>query len=316
MRISAIDALQRGLLNLRANPMLAVWQVVQNVLIGIIVLAGLMPLVLALGAGAARVLWSASRSWDPSQNAELEDLMANAIEQWPLLLAALAAAFAVWTVAFLVYCWMQAGILSQLAAGDERAGGAARPAVADFKVYSRADFARAAASRIWKLFWLINLVAIVGLVILFLVILFLSLGLTLTGDSPNLGLAFVVGCLLVLVTFVVFFFLFAWTGVAKAELVVGDRGVMEAFRRSFFLLWRRIGGVLLLLVLFIAASMALGVIFIPVSLLLDVATADSFSSQIVAQVALTLFQTPFNAVLTLVLSAAMVALVRGERGTA
>ena len=98
-----------------------------------------------------------------------------------------------------------------------------------------------------------------------------------------------------------FLFLFAWTGVAKAEMVVADSGVMQTFRRSLALMWRRLGAVLLLLLLFIVASVAMGLVLMPVSLALDFAMGDSITRQIAADVALTLIQTPINAALTVAL---------------
>ena len=314
MRISAIDALQRGVLNLRANPMLVLVQVAQGVAVMILAAAGMVPLVLAIGAGAASEIWLAGqRGWHPGQAAELEGMIERLLEQWPILLAALAAGGAVWTVAFLIYCWVQAGVMGRLAAGEDQAAESPRPTVADFKVYSWPDFSADASARIWRFFWLINLLLVAGMVVLFLIILAASLMTAVLGGGASIPAAIAVGCSLLAISLVVIFFFFAWTGVAKAQMVVADGGVLETFGRSLALLGRRFGGVLLLLLLFIVASVALTIVLVPVSLALDLAMGDSIGRQIAADLALALIQTPINAALTLTLSAALVALVRGER---
>lgn len=314
MRRSAIDALQRGLLNLRANPMLILLQVAQGVVVAIFGIAGAVPLVLAIGVGAAREIWFAGQQgWSPGQAAELERMFERLLEQWPMLLAALAAGGAVWTVAFLVYCWVQAGVMGRLAAGEDRATGSPQPAVADFKVYSWPAFSGDASARVWKFFWLINLLLVVATFVLFLIILAASLLMTVMGGGPSLPAAIAVGCSLLVISFVVVFFFFTWIGVAKAEMAIADGGVLESFGRSLALLGRRFGGVLLLMLLFVVASVGLGIVLMPVSLALDFAMGDSFSRQIAADLALALIQTPINAALTITLSAALVALVRGER---
>ena len=49
MRLSAIDSLQHGLLNLRANWQLILLQVLQSLLVMVISLVGLVPIVMVLG---------------------------------------------------------------------------------------------------------------------------------------------------------------------------------------------------------------------------------------------------------------------------
>lgn len=312
VRVSAIDALQRGLRNLRANPMLLALQVGQGVVLLVLGLAGLWPLALAIGLDEAAELWLAGQQgWDPGRVADFEGLFENALDQWQLLVAALGAAAAVWAVAFLVYCWVQAGVMGRLAAGEAAAGAGA--SAADFRVYSWPAFTRDAAARIWRFFWLLNVIVIVGGIFLIVMTLGLSLMMALAGGDGGLPLTCALGCLMFVVTLVVFFFLFAWTGVAKAELVVGDGGVLATCGRSFSLMWRRLGAVLFLLILFVVASVALGLIFLPLSIALDVVIGDSLMGQLSGDLALMLIQTPLNAALTVALSASLVALVRGER---
>ncbi len=108
MSISALDALQRGLLNLRANPTLVVLQVLQGVVVAIFAIAGVVPLVLAVGVGLLRAFMEAGKGANPFDPGPVEEILAlveQAATQWPMLLAAGFAALAVWTVGFLVYCW-------------------------------------------------------------------------------------------------------------------------------------------------------------------------------------------------------------------
>ena len=89
--------------------------------------------------------------------------------------------------------------------------------------------------------------------------------------------------------------------------------MLSSFRRSLTLLGRRFGGILLLLVLFIAASVGLAVVFFPVSLVLDLAMGGSLARQLTADAVVTVLQSAVSATVAVALSASMVALVRGER---
>lgn len=319
MRISSVDALQRGLLNLRANVPLVGLQILQSLIVTVVSLAGLVPLVLAFGVGMLKAIWgTGAGGWRQAPNTELERLFERVMqewpEQWPLLVAAFLAAGAVWTVAFFAYCWFQAGILGVLASGEHRASASTSPGWSEFRVFRRADFVALAHRRTWKLFWLINLYLVLGLVLVFVLLLALTVfALLAGGDAAGLGLLFALGCLTVLVLLVGGLVLYAASEVGKAELVVAEIGAWEAFRRSFATLWRRAGAVILLVVLFIVCSLAIGVVFLPVSLGLDLAMGESFSRQLAADVVLMLVQSVFSAAIVLGLSSSLVSLVKGER---
>jgi hypothetical protein len=73
-----------------------------------------------------------------------------------LAAAALAALF-VWTLAFVVFCFFQAGTYGILYAGDRQAP-AGVPAHAQwFRTFSRRDFSGFGGRHLWRFFWFFNL---------------------------------------------------------------------------------------------------------------------------------------------------------------
>ncbi len=317
MRLSAIDAVQRGLTNLRSNWELALLQMLQGLILSVLSLAGVVPIVLALGAGFLRTFWSASTSpWGggsgpPDFSPYIERLVSN----WPIFAAAIFGAFCVWTLAFVIYCYFQAGVLGELAAGDAKASRSAseRPAHADFRIYSLAGFNTQGQAGVWKFFWLINLFAILGLlVILVFVLLLFGVVTAAFRDGGSPGAAIGLGCFSALFLVPIWIFLSLWSQLAKAVLVSGSDGIWDAFRSSFTLLFRRLGAVLLIALLAIVAGVAVSMVFMPLSLATDFALGDDFGIQIAADIVLMVLQSIVGAVLSVAIAAILIALARSE----
>ena len=94
---------------------------------------------------------------------------------------------------------------------------------------------------------------------------------------------------------------------------VDYQAIFSAFRRSFAMFWRRLGAVLLLLLLFFVASMVLAGVFFPLSLGLDIAMGADFGRQLMADAFVSILQSAVSAAVSLALAAAALALVKGER---
>ncbi|HYO15171.1 MAG TPA: hypothetical protein VE685_18400, partial [Thermoanaerobaculia bacterium] len=109
MRLSAVDCLRRGWGNLMANWELVVLQWLQSILVTLLFLLGFLVPILMLGLGTD-LFGTAAPSFD-----ELVVELSNF--SWTLLLGLLAA-LAIWTVAFLVHCYVQAGTYGILVAAE------------------------------------------------------------------------------------------------------------------------------------------------------------------------------------------------------
>ncbi|MDH4066327.1 MAG: hypothetical protein OEW19_18145, partial [Acidobacteriota bacterium] len=133
MRLSSIDALQHGLLNLRANWQLILVQALQNLLVMAIGAVGLVPIFLVLGFSFVRE--ALARFGAGGEGELLERVLAEGVS---LIVAFLITAL-IWTVAFVVYCYMQGGVLGVLAGGESRARGE-RVGWLDFREFSTSGY--------------------------------------------------------------------------------------------------------------------------------------------------------------------------------
>jgi hypothetical protein len=301
-RLGALDALGRGLANVRANWELLLAQLGAVLLTTMLVIGSLAPLVLALGFSVA-----AARA-DPGQ--ELTRILSPATWLSAGVLAAVVGALLVGTAAFALYAWFQAGIYGVLVAGDRQAGGGpGRPRLL-FRTFSWPDFMGWAARGIWRLFgWYHVYFAILSGAALLIGAL---VGGAVLGGMRHGALAgFGIGCggALPLV------FLLVWASLcaqaAKADVVRAGSGALAAWRRGGRVVGRRLGASLLLLVLMVAASLAVSLLLLPLELLRFVAR-DDLGAQLAMQGFTAVVQMLVGTVLGLVFGAAFVALVRAE----
>jgi hypothetical protein len=131
----------------------------------------------------------------------------------------------------------------------------------------------------------------------------------------SLGAAVAVGCLGG--TAAVFLTLASclWLQLAMAAAAAGPLDLWRAVGRGLSVLARRIGAMLVLVLLAIVVGITMAIVFVPFSLVIEVVVRDSFWGYIVAQVVMTFCQSLFSAVLSVAFAAALVALVRGEIST-
>lgn len=306
MRLTAIDCLRRGCASLAANWELVPLQWLQSLVTGGLILLGLLVPVMAIGFN----LWA--HSWLTVEGAEegLGELLLLLSELTPALVFSLLAMLVLWTLAFVLYCYLQAGTYGILMEGDRRAAAWQAPRQA-FRAYSLDAFKSWGSRYFWRFFWFLNLFGVFGSLVLLAATLGLVLAL-LSGERWGAPAAISLSCGGALLTIAAFVALSIWFVVAQADLAQEGSGVWEASRRGLGVLGRRPGAVLLLLLIFVAASLALTLFFAPVGFVLDLMTWDDPVLRGAAQMFLALVQMLPNALLAVALGGALVALVRSE----
>jgi hypothetical protein len=120
MTLSAVDALHRGLVNLRANWVLVPVQFLQILIGTILVLVGFVPPLAVLGFANLEVLDATGDDWAAMMDSAA-GLVARGQDAWVLLLASMVLSAAIWMMAMLVHCYFQGGIYGVLMAGDRQA---------------------------------------------------------------------------------------------------------------------------------------------------------------------------------------------------
>jgi hypothetical protein len=312
MRLTAVECLRRGLGSLAANWELVPIQWLGSLLVAALMVAGLAVPVAMLEGGLDLSAREAARS--------LTDLFQALGDLSPVLLLGLVALLALWTAAFLLHCYIQAGTYGVLLTADRQAPPsrpgskprAGRPrARALFRTFSRTDFFGWGGRYVWRFFGLVNLFWVLLLVVALGTVLWLAF-IVAGGERWGSTAALGIGCGGVLpLGFLTLVFAFGFS-VAQADLAREDSGVWVAFRVGFSVLGRRLGAVLLVYLVFLAAAVALSVLFIPASLAADTLLGDAPGMHALAQIFLLFVQGIPSALLSVALAAALVALVRSE----
>lgn len=304
--LSAIDALGRGIANVRANWELALAQVAAAFVLMLLLVASLLPLGIALGATFADL-----DELDGSNPDAVLELLRP--ERWfsAGVLVAVLAGLVLGTLAIAVYSWFQAGVFGVLVAGDRQAGaGAGRPREL-FRTFSWRDFAGWAARGTWRFFGWYHLYLLVVTLILCafgaLLIAAIALG---ANQGPLAG--FGVGCGGALPLFFALLYLSLVLTAAKADLAREDSGAAASWRRGARVVARRLGGSLLLLVLFFCASIAFSMLILPLQLVAEFGVRDQLALYLPIQLVIYSVQWGLGSILGLVYAAAFVALVRAE----
>jgi hypothetical protein len=310
MALPAIECLRRGLWSLRANWELVAMQWLATLVLVAFLLLGLLPPLVVLGVGSLSALAAELRRWPewmPAGPFHLAELGAP-------LLAALVGTLAIWMLAFFVYCYFQAGTYGVLVAADRQAPAHAGRAAGDwrlFRTWSGRDFNGWGGRYLWRFFWFVNLyLAFASVLILLFAVLIVGavfggqwwgwpagVGIGCGGSLPLVFLGMVLGL---------------WMGLAQADLARAASGVRAASRRGLRVLGRRLGGVLLIWLVFLAAAMAVGMLFAPFSVGLDLVLRDAPGVRLGVSLAVTAVQTLVSGALAVFLAASLVALMRGE----
>jgi len=307
-RLSAFEALGRGLANLRGNlPLVAIATAGSLAVVGI-ALASLAPLLGLAGLDFGDL----SGEPDPAR-------VAAAIEGFDLarLLsgdtgAALLALFAGLTAASLVQCWVQAGLLGVLGAGDAQAPpGPRRPALA-FRTFSPRLFAAEASRLFGRLIGyyalLFGLAAVAMLLLAVLVLLAAVAGARWGGGAAvaigcggAIPVAFVGAALALAATF------------GQGDLPRADGSAAAAVRAGLTVLGRRFGACLGIYALVLAAALAVALFQGGASFAARLAWGPGSTVGAAVEVTLLIVQTLAQALVGVALVATAIALVRAER---
>jgi hypothetical protein len=305
MNLPAVDCLQRGVRSLLGNWELILFRWLGGLAIGLLVLLGIFLPLLGLGLDLLRGLIA-----DATSGGGLDEWLGTLGSHWPPTLADLALGAGVlllfWGLAGCAYAFLQAALFGTLQQADEAAAAAGRSDTAAFRVVSW-------GSRYFgRYFALVNLF---GLVLLagFLPLL-LGVAVAASFADRSSGVVLVgVGCLGGLFAFAVSAAATIWYWLAEAELAAPDSSVAEASRRALKLFGRRLGAVLLLVLLAVAAAFALSMLTFPFSTAGSLFLRDDLWNQLIFQLALSLIQGGLAVVPQIALAGALVALARGER---
>lgn len=304
--LSAIDALGRGIANVRANWELALAQVAALFALTLLIVASVLPLGIALGATFADL----GKLDGSNPDAVLELLRPD---RWLSagVLVAVVAGLVIGTLSIAVYGWFQAGVFGILVAGDRQAGaGAGRPRDL-FRTFSWRDFAGWAARGTWRFFGWYHLYLMVLTLMMgalgALVIAAIALG---ASQGPLAG--FGVGCGGALPLFFALFYVSLVFEAAKADLAREDSGAVASWRRGARVVARRLGGSLLLFLLFFCASMAMSMLVLPLQLVAELGFRDQLALYLPIQLVVYSLQWGLGSILGLIYGASFVALVRAE----
>ena len=307
--LDAIDALRRGLANLRANWELVFVQWAGSLVVGSAVIAGFLPPLLILAGGGLATLASGGAQALGRKLAGLASDPARLVSG-PMLAALLATAV-IWTFALAAHCWFLGGTYGVLAAGDRQAPPGPPRDSRFLRTFSLRDFSGWAGGNVWRFFWFVNLFFLLFTALATGVAL-LVIGAVLLGRARGVAAGVGLGCGGALP--LVFLALVAGLGftLGLADLVRESSGILTAARNGFRILGRRLGGVLLLYLLVIVAGMGLGILFFVPTLALDFAFRNQFLASLPLRAVLMILQWLVSALLNIAFAGAVVGLVRSE----
>ena len=305
MRLSAIDCVGRGVTNLRAHWELVLVYLAQSLVCAVLSLVGGLGLILLVGASFLFEVGNA-RDWSGA----IERLEGLSIDGG-LVAIALAAGVILVTVVGLVYSWFQAGIVTTLERGERQAPVRRRVAPLFFRTFAGRSFVGWSHRGAWRFFGLFCLVVACAAVMVGLYLLAVGVSLVATGQGGSPG-AVIGGCLalLPLVGFLLLFQL--WFLVSMTLAARDGASALRAAREGLAVLGGRLGGALLIILLFVIASLTVGLLFFPLTQGMAVALADSAVASFAVRSLLTMAQWLVNGILTVALFASVVALARSE----
>jgi hypothetical protein len=307
MPLAAIDCVRRGTASLRANWELVLAQWLATLIVVTLTLAGIVPVLAALGL----LDFSTLPSTLPDVEGWLRDLGARLGEVGPTLVAALAGTLTIWTLAFLAHCFFQGGIYGVLAAAERQAPGGVPRDHRLFRTFSWRDLFGWGGRNLWRFFWLYNLFGAIFLLIVLGGALLAVMAVA-AGDRWGGAAAVGIGCGGALPLFFAAVVLGLWLVLAQADLGQEDSGVGIAARRGWRVLTRRLGAVLLICLLAAIASLAVGLVFAPFDIGLQMAAADNLALKIGLRLGLELVQALVAGIPSIALAGSFVALVRTE----
>ncbi len=232
-----------------------------------------------------------------------------------LIAIAVAAFLVLSTIGALVYSWFQAGIFSTLERGERQAPPSPRTDWSAFRTFRWREFVGWGNRRAWRYFAFLGWFFLVATFLLVFVGLFLAV---LAVALPRIGgaAAFALGCVAVVPVIGAMVALNLWLVIAQALLPQEHLGVLRSSREAFGVLRRRAGAAILLFLFFVFASLALSVVFWPLSQGIALAIDGSIVASLVIDFLLGTAQMLASSILTIAFYGSIVALARTELGSA
>ncbi len=307
MPLAAIDCVRRGTASLRANWELVLAQWLATLVVVGIGVAGVVPVLGVLGLLDFSSLPSTPAEW----GSWFEDLGGRLGELGPALAAALAGTLAVWTLALLAQCFFAGGIYGVLAAAERQAPGGVPRDHRLFRTFSWRDLFGWGGRYLWRFFWFYNLFAAILLVIVLAGAVLAVLS-TAAAEAWGAPAAIGIGCGGALPLLFAAVVVGLWMAVAQADLGRLDSGVGVATRRGWRVLTRRLGGVLLICLLAAITSFAIGIVFAPFGIGIELAVADNLPLNLGLRLGLNLVQSLAGGIVSIALGGSFVALLRSE----
>jgi hypothetical protein len=308
-RLGGLEALGRGIANVRGNLELVGVSAGGALLVLAVVLLALVPF-LGLGEEELVSLFGLSTG-----RASPEDYATLAARSWQALsnLWELVLALGVGlTLGSIVFSWYFGGVLGVLVAGDAQAPPGAGRSRELFRTWSWRLFAGEATRLVWRVLLFYSLWLLFALLAMLLFGVLVALAVAL-GGRAGAGAGWAIGCGGALPLVFLFFALVGAMSLGQVELVPPASGVGAATRAGVALLGRRLGAAVALFVLYFATTLVVGVVEAGAGLALSGALSGRPLAHGVAQGAMFLVQLMVSAFLNLVLVAAFVALARSER---
>ena len=308
-RLGALDALARGVANLRGNAEVALASALGSCVVMLVVAASLLPWLSAFGLDLGDLVGGGPvepQAWLGWARAALSptDLLAR--------FGAGLVAFALGlTVASFVYCWYWGGVIGLLAAGDAQAPPGAGRAPLLFRTWSMRYFVGEANRLAMRFLLFLSLFCGLLVVVLALMIAVVVAAMWLGGrEHPGAALAIGCGGLLPAAFAYAAVALAAWVG--QVALVGPRARVGAAARTGFRLLGRRLGACVALAGLYFVAAIAVAVAVGTGTALLRLVLSAVPTVALTVDFVLTLLQFALSALMTAAFAGAFVALVRSE----
>lgn len=307
MRPGPLGSLQRGVLNVRANRELILLIWVQRGLVMLLSLASLLPfyLVLDIDLPGQYLTSEESVEWLTRSFERLVEQTAS-----PQFWLAVVASSALLMIVLFVTSFFQAGAFGVLANGEMRTVPGST-VVTGFRSFSWASFKELAGARLWKYFWLLNLILGLWLIwVLFALLAVLVSGVAAAGAGIGIGVA--LGCFSLLPLAFGVVLLTFWGWLAQAEIGLRDCGVWAALWSSLGIALRRFGVMIALFVVLAIFGGGLAFVFLALTVTLEVGLAALATAQEVLWWTVQALQWLVTAVLQLTFAATLVAVARGE----
>ena len=198
-----------------------------------------------------------------------------------------------------------------LTAADRQAPGGVPRDHRVFRTFSWRDFFGWGGRYLWRFFWIYNLFGAIFLLIVLVGTLLAALAVG-AADQWGPPAAFGIGCGGALPLFFAAVVLGIWMVLAQADLGRIESSVGQAARRGWRVLTRRLGGVLLICLLALIASFAVGLIFMPFAIGIQLAVGDNLPLDLGLRFGLNLVQSLAGGIVGIAIAGSFVALLRTE----